>query len=898
MSTISPLPDSTVKLLGSPLVITTPVSLVKELLDNSIDAKATSVEIQLSPDTVGKIEVRDNGVGIHSDDYDSLGRHGHTSKLRTFEELKTHGCKTLGFRGEALAAANTLGQVIVTTKTAGDPVGASLQLVGDTGGVARQQKASVPVGTTVRITGLFGRIPVREQVAIRESSKTLDKIRDLLKTYAIARPSLKLMLKVPQHPKQSWSYSPKKTAGVKEAVLQIAGKDAAAHCIEKTLHLDEPDLAEGDRYTFEAYVMDPQADPYKVTKHHYFSVDGRPVSTRKGAMKKILDAYKKAVDTAFVDTLSSGGQKGYFIRLNITCPLGSYDANVDEVLFINETYLLDTLERLWKDIYRRPGGHQLSNPVDTDVCVDLDNNYRVESHTTCPSGRILMSKTNEAHAIASSDPASDTSLLGSCYEAYSQITLPTHASVDGQGLPRGHTNGKETTAAVLEPMAKSPMRHITDGSRAKHTPLPQWSVGMSTDLNEYAEDIQKGKSRLTHGVKHMEQEMGETPMQNLNPWVIAKMNAPSCPEGGTMEGIAPSMPISSNRVLSPPTPDPPILRHLGGPPGDLDLPPNLRLHQVADKHHGGSAVPGGPYRSPMSSPLGATSQGLSRAPGQHNMILRHRRPQPPWTPPCSVSRPTIRGERQASSKSKLDRGRVGLEQTKISFNRAEGGADDHRKQEREFGNGRQPAQPHMNDSICAQDGFEAIFSTARQHFQQKVPQSSGPIDSIDRNKIRKPFRQLRSTSIQLNAQPTVADKEPVMTTIPTGDPRTYLLRRQKSICAEARNGDKPRFKRLKSSMLPLVNTPEEYQTHFLLSNSTWSVQKLHVLIQGVQNFDKYIIEGELEDAIDMDLSEGHRIESRLKALLSQYARDGADGANDVELDLSTLLKGKGRASGN
>lgn len=99
-------------------------------------------------------------------------------------------------------------------------------------------------------------------------------------------------------------------------------------------------------------------------------------------------------------------------------------------------------------------------------------------------------------------------------------------------------------------------------------------------------------------------------------------------------------------------------------------------------------------------------------------------------------------------------------------------------------------------------------------------------------------------------------------------------------------------------MLPLVNTPEEYQTHFLLSNSTWSVQKLHVLIQGVQNFDKYIIEGELEDAIDMDLSEGHRIESRLKALLSQYAQDGADGANDVELDLSTLLKGKGRASGN
>lgn len=155
MSTISRLPESTTRLICSPLAITTPVTLVKELLDNSIDAKATSIEVIISADTVKKIEVRDNGIGIHPDDYDALGRRGHTSKLRSFEELRTHFGKTLGFRGEALASANSLAQVTVTTKIASEPVAAILHIRSDTGGILKQHPTSAPVGTTVSISGLF-----------------------------------------------------------------------------------------------------------------------------------------------------------------------------------------------------------------------------------------------------------------------------------------------------------------------------------------------------------------------------------------------------------------------------------------------------------------------------------------------------------------------------------------------------------------------------------------------------------------------------------------------------------------------------------------------------------------------------------------------------------------------
>lgn len=918
MPTISELPDATVKLLGSPLVITTPTTLVKELLDNAIDAKATSVEVRVSLNTIDKIEVKDNGVGIHPDDYDSLGRRGHTSKLRTFEELSTHGCKTLGFRGEALAAANTLAQVSIITKTADDPVGATLQLLKNTGGIERQQKVSAPVGTTVRIAGLFGRIPVREQVAIRESAKTLDKIRDLLKTYAMARPSLKLSLIVLQNPSKNWSYSPNQNAGVKEAILQVAGREVAANCIENIHHVLRPESTEEaslcgtttnkDGYTFEAYIMDPNGDPSKVPKYHYFSVDGRPIATERGAMKKILEKYVKAVEAKFGH--QSDRQKGYFIRLNIVCPQGSYDANVepskDEVLFVDEKYLLDTLENLWQGIYNPCGEVMSRSSVEPDACFESHGDVLGEAQSLRLTGRTVTDEPSVAQVVASTRPISDMCLLDPRQEVDGQDPLSVIPPRDHRALHQEHSQSEGVTTPILEPM-KSGVRYsqatpmpTSDRYRPAVTVPPQWKVNMSTDLNEYVEKPQVKRAKLAHPISDVEDTVNkeESLMQNLNPWIIAKMNASACPQrGNTTGGLAEQMPILSNRAFTPPTPEPPILRHLGAPPGDLDLPPNQRLHMEVDSQHRG-VVPGGPYRSPMSSPLGAAaSQGLSKVPAHHNMILRHRRPQPPWTPPCSVPRPTARQEQEKPPKSRLNRGPDGLEQTRISFKKSKVAAEGYDEEEPRLRTGRQLPTSYENDESGSRDDFEAIFSSARQHLHQQLPQSISPMVNSQRNETRNHFRHLRSTSVQCNAQPPTVDKEPIKTIIPSGDPRAYLLRRQKSIGAEAKSGGKPKFRRLKSSMLPLENIPEEEQTHLLVCILQCKVQQLRATVQQVQPYDKYMIEGELEDAIDMDLSEGRRVESRLKALLLEHGENNSDRGNDVELDLSSLLKGKGRATG-
>ncbi|KAK1982594.1 DNA mismatch repair protein MutL [Colletotrichum cereale] len=228
---IAQLPESTCRLLKSTTVVISPLSLVKELVDNAIDANAANIEIGISANTVDNIQVRDNGHGINPEDYHAIGRRSHTSKLRTFEELQFKGGKTLGFRGDALASMNTCSKLTITTRTSQDEVAASLELKKDVGGIADKRLAPGPVGTTVHVSDLFAGVPVRRQLAIKESKKSHGQIKELLQTYAVTRPHIKLSLKVLKNHKLSWSYAPGPGAHVREAVLQVFGSDLVSQCV-------------------------------------------------------------------------------------------------------------------------------------------------------------------------------------------------------------------------------------------------------------------------------------------------------------------------------------------------------------------------------------------------------------------------------------------------------------------------------------------------------------------------------------------------------------------------------------------------------------------------------------------------------------------------------------------
>lgn len=126
--TIAALPQETSRVLTSSVALNDAVSVIKELIDNALDAAASSVTIEISNNTLDIIQVKDNGQGIGVEDRQLLCKQGCTSKIRSIEDLTALGGKSLGFRGEALASvANTSDAVIITTRIEGEVVGTVLK---------------------------------------------------------------------------------------------------------------------------------------------------------------------------------------------------------------------------------------------------------------------------------------------------------------------------------------------------------------------------------------------------------------------------------------------------------------------------------------------------------------------------------------------------------------------------------------------------------------------------------------------------------------------------------------------------------------------------------------------------------------------------------------------------
>jgi DNA mismatch repair ATPase MutL len=124
---IAALPPTTVRQIGSHQLLTDPSSVIKELIDNALDARAKCIFIDIAANTIDSIRVKDDGHGIPSEDRALACRRYCTSKIRDFHDLKEVGGKWLGFRGEALASiADMSGTVSVKTRVEGESVAVKL----------------------------------------------------------------------------------------------------------------------------------------------------------------------------------------------------------------------------------------------------------------------------------------------------------------------------------------------------------------------------------------------------------------------------------------------------------------------------------------------------------------------------------------------------------------------------------------------------------------------------------------------------------------------------------------------------------------------------------------------------------------------------------------------------
>ena len=132
-------------------VVERPSSALKEMVENSLDAGASSITVKISEGGISLLEVADNGHGIHPEDFHlALGRHA-TSKIRTTQDL--FSIKSWGFRGEALASITAVSRLTLSSRTDGAATGK--ELVTEGGTIRGEKNISRPVGTTVRVEDLF-----------------------------------------------------------------------------------------------------------------------------------------------------------------------------------------------------------------------------------------------------------------------------------------------------------------------------------------------------------------------------------------------------------------------------------------------------------------------------------------------------------------------------------------------------------------------------------------------------------------------------------------------------------------------------------------------------------------------------------------------------------------------
>jgi DNA mismatch repair protein MutL len=183
------LSDEVASQIAAGEVVERPASVVKELLENGLDAGATEITIRVERAGQGLIEVSDNGTGMNADDLPlAVARHA-TSKLSSADDL--FHIHTLGFRGEALASIGSVARLSISTRVKTATVGARLQV--DGGKVGTPEQHGVPVGTSVRVEDIFFNVPARLKFLKKDITERRQ-VDELVTRYALAYPHVRVQL--------------------------------------------------------------------------------------------------------------------------------------------------------------------------------------------------------------------------------------------------------------------------------------------------------------------------------------------------------------------------------------------------------------------------------------------------------------------------------------------------------------------------------------------------------------------------------------------------------------------------------------------------------------------------------------------------------------------------------
>jgi len=323
MPVIRLLPPEIINQIAAGEVIERPSSVVKELVENSLDAGASRIEVDIEAGGARLIRVRDDGGGIHLDELPLAVASHATSKIGSFDDLEH--VASMGFRGEALASVSSVSRFALTSRVRGEEGAFRIEV--DGGKLQAARPAQHPQGTSVEVRDLFYNVPARRKF-MRAERTEFAHIDDLLKSLALARDSVEFRLSHNGKPVRVWKAACDEQAAL-QRVAEVLGEEFPA----QSLRIDHAMAG----LHLSGWVGLPTASRAQADSQ-YFYVNGRLVRDRIVA---------HAVRQAYADVLFHGRHAAFVLYLELD-PAG-VDVNVHpakhEVRFREQRLVHDFLFR-------------------------------------------------------------------------------------------------------------------------------------------------------------------------------------------------------------------------------------------------------------------------------------------------------------------------------------------------------------------------------------------------------------------------------------------------------------------------------------------------------------------------------------------------------------------------
>ncbi|KAF8249781.1 DNA mismatch repair protein MutL [Wilcoxina mikolae CBS 423.85] len=430
------------------------ISAVKELVENALDAHATSIEIRFKSYGLESLEVIDNGDGISAENYESIALKHHTSKLRTFEDLES--VTTFGFRGEALSSLCALADFHIVTATASEaPKGNKLEFE-MSGKLKSNTMVAASKGTTVCVGNLYKSLPVRRMELERNIRREYSKVLGMLQAYASICVGVKFsVFNQPPKGKRSPVFATKGNPTTRENISNVFGSKTLAALVQLDLQfelrptkkrfLTQPAEQSPDREVkIVGHISRPVVgEGRSAPDRQMFFVNGRPC-----VLPQISKAFNE-VYRGFNVTQSP------FIFADLLLDTHSYDVNVSPdkrtVLLHDQADLLENLKSSLTELFEN---HEQTIPIS-----------QIGATPKLPSYK-------QANLFSSPAAASLSPLRGHRGQF---IRAGEDSDIPSSPIPasRSRTPHLDEDMDIVEPVLQKPTQ------RSKETPKYDLSTGLS-----------------------------------------------------------------------------------------------------------------------------------------------------------------------------------------------------------------------------------------------------------------------------------------------------------------------------------------------------------------------------------------------------------------------------------